>query len=275
MSQNRFSRRHFFYGSLLAGAVPAGGFGSTASLKSLGYKSPNEKLNIASIGAGGRAAGDISGCAATENIVALCDPDDKNAAAIYKRFDKAPKYKDFRKMLDKEGKNIDAVIVAIPDFMHATAALWAMERGKHVYVREAPDPHHLGSPHADRGGRQVQGGHADGQPGLLQRRHPPLRRDDLERRDRQRHRSPRLDQPAHLAARDHRDSVPGPGPGDARLGPLAGHRHPAPVHHRRQGVPDARTAISTSLSTGADSSISAAARWATWPATSWARRTWP
>jgi len=76
MSQNRFSRRHFFYGSLLAGAIPAGGFGSTASLKSLGYKSPNEKLNIASIGAGGRAASDISGCAATENIVALCDPDD-------------------------------------------------------------------------------------------------------------------------------------------------------------------------------------------------------
>jgi hypothetical protein len=136
MSQNRFSRRHFFYGSLLAGAIPVGGFGSTASLKSLGYKSPNEKLNIASIGAGGRAASDISGCAATENIVALCDPDDKNAAAIYKRFDKAPKYKDFRKMLDKEGKTVDAVIVAIPDFMHATAALWAMERGKHVYVEK-------------------------------------------------------------------------------------------------------------------------------------------
>ena len=54
MSHN-FSRRYFFYGSLLAGAVPTGGFGSTASLPSLGYKSPNEKLNIASIGAGGKA----------------------------------------------------------------------------------------------------------------------------------------------------------------------------------------------------------------------------
>ena len=43
------SRRHFFYGSLLAGAVPAGGFGSTPSLKSAGYKSPNEKLNFAAI----------------------------------------------------------------------------------------------------------------------------------------------------------------------------------------------------------------------------------
>src|SRR5205814_9795137 len=50
------SRRHFFYGSLLAGAVPTGGFGSTPSLKLMGYKSPNEKLNIASIGAGGKAS---------------------------------------------------------------------------------------------------------------------------------------------------------------------------------------------------------------------------
>ena len=44
------SRRYFFYGSLLAGAIPVAGFGSSASLKSLGYKSPNEKLNFAAIG---------------------------------------------------------------------------------------------------------------------------------------------------------------------------------------------------------------------------------
>ena len=125
MTRDGLTRRHFFFGTLLAGAVPAGGFGSTPSLKSLGYKSPNEKLNIASIGAGGKAASDIRGCAQTENIVALCDVDDKRAENIFKQFDKAPKYKDFRMMLDKEGNNIDAVIVTIPDFMHATAAIWA------------------------------------------------------------------------------------------------------------------------------------------------------
>src|SRR6202035_2658268 len=102
----------------------------------MGYKSPNEKLNIASIGAGGKAASDIRGCAPTENIVALCDVDDKQAAKIYSEFPNAPKYKDFRKMLDKENANIDAVIVTIPDFMHATAATWAMERGKHVFVQK-------------------------------------------------------------------------------------------------------------------------------------------
>ncbi len=131
---NGFSRRYFFFGSLLAGAMPKGGFGSQVSLKAAGYKSPNEKLNIASIGAGGKAESDIRGCS-TENIVALCDVDDVKAAKTFKEYEKVPKYKDFRKMLDKE-TGIDAVIVTIPDHMHATAALWCMQRGKHVYTQK-------------------------------------------------------------------------------------------------------------------------------------------
>jgi predicted dehydrogenase len=130
-----FSRRYFFFGSLLAGALPAAGQGTVPSLKSLGYKSPNEKLNLAAIGAGGKGRSDIAGCA-TENIVALCDVDDKSAGPTYERYPNAAKYKDFRKMLDKEAKNIDAVTVSIPDHMHGTAAMWAMERGKHVYVQK-------------------------------------------------------------------------------------------------------------------------------------------
>jgi len=129
------TRRYFFFGTMLAGAVPAVGFGSEPSLKHLGYKSPNEKLNIASIGAGGKATSDIRACAATENIVALCDVDDNRAEAIYKQFDKAPKFRDYRVMLEKQ-KDIDAVIVTIPDHMHGAAALTAMELGKHVYVQK-------------------------------------------------------------------------------------------------------------------------------------------
>ncbi len=129
-------RRFFFYGALLAGPIPAAGFGSTPSLKLLGYKSPNEKLNIAAIAAGGKGASDIAGCAATENIVALCDVDDARAANTYKRFENAPKYKDFRRMLDKESKSVDAVIISTPDHMHAAAAMSCMERGKHVYVQK-------------------------------------------------------------------------------------------------------------------------------------------
>src|ERR1039458_6898106 len=135
MSSYSLSRRHFFYGTLLAGVVPAGGFGSTPSLKQLGFKSPNEKLNIAAIGAGGRATANISGCAG-ENIVAFADTDDRSAAATYTRYPKATTYKVFRRMLDKEGGNIDAVIVTTPDHTHAVAVYAAMQRGKHVYCEK-------------------------------------------------------------------------------------------------------------------------------------------
>lgn len=135
MSHNRISRRHFFYGSMLAGAVPAAGFGTTPSLKQLGYKSPNEKLNIAAIGAGGKGYSDIIGCS-SENLVAMADPDEKRAARAFKQFEKTPRYPDFRVMLDKHVREIDAVTVSIPDHMHATAAMWAMARGKHVYCQK-------------------------------------------------------------------------------------------------------------------------------------------
>jgi predicted dehydrogenase len=129
------TRRYFFFGSMLAGVIPAAGFGTEPSLKRLGYKSPNEKLNIASIGAGGKAASDIRACSQTENIVALCDVDDNRAQGIYKQFASAAKYRDFRVMLEKQNE-IDAVIVTVPDHMHAAAALSAMQLGKHVYVQK-------------------------------------------------------------------------------------------------------------------------------------------
>src|SRR5580658_10659455 len=136
MSFTVVTRRHFFFGTLLAGAVPSGGFGSVQSLKSLGYKPYYNKLNVASIGCGGQGGADLNDAARTENIVALCDVDDARAAQNFKRFEKVPKYKDFRLMLDKEGKNIDAVTIGIPDFMHATVALACMQRGKHVYLEK-------------------------------------------------------------------------------------------------------------------------------------------
>ncbi len=132
----RFTRRHFFYGSLLAGAVPAAGFGSVPSLKALGYKSPNEKLNFAAIGSGGQGASNLRAAAPTENVVALCDVDDRRAAETFKRYPDVPKYKDFRQMLDKEDKNIDSVIVASPDHMHGIQTMWCMERQKHVYTQK-------------------------------------------------------------------------------------------------------------------------------------------
>jgi hypothetical protein len=136
MSENRFSRRYFFYGSLLAGAVPAGGFGSQPSLKALGFKSFNEKLNIANVGAGTRGSQILPGAAASENIVAVCDVNEVKSARVFGMYPKATRYKDFRKMLDTEGKNIDAVMVATPDHLHTAVSLRCMQHGKHVYCEK-------------------------------------------------------------------------------------------------------------------------------------------
>jgi hypothetical protein len=137
MSDTRFSRRHFFYGALLAGAVPRGGFGSAPSLKALGYKSPNERINLAAIGAGGQPAADLRQAqAGVENVVALADVDWVRGSESFERFPKAARYKDFRQMLDQQGKEIDAVVVGPPDHMHTLCALACMQLGKHVYVEK-------------------------------------------------------------------------------------------------------------------------------------------
>ena len=136
MPQHGFSRRYFFYGGLLAGAVPTGGFGSTPSLLQVGYRSPNERLNVAGIGAGNRAMEDLPVVASTENIVALADVDDRRAGMGFTTWPKANRYRDYRQMLDKEGKNVDACVIAIPDHNHAYAALQCMQRGKHVYCEK-------------------------------------------------------------------------------------------------------------------------------------------
>ena len=130
----RMTRRHFFFGTLLAGAIPRGGFGSVASLKALGYQSPNEKMNIGAVGAGGRAVSVLASLA-SENIIAFAEVDWARGAEGFQRWPAATKYKDFRQMLDKE-RSIDAVTVVIPDHMHATVALAAMQRGKHVYAEK-------------------------------------------------------------------------------------------------------------------------------------------
>ena len=74
--------------------------------------------------------------AGVENVVALADVDWARGAQGFKTWPKATKYKDFRVMLEKEGKNIDAVTIGIPDFMHATVALHCMQHGKHVYLEK-------------------------------------------------------------------------------------------------------------------------------------------
>ena len=137
MSQDGCSRRYFFCGALFAGAVPAGGFGSAASLRQLGYKSPNEKLNLAGIGAGGRGAVDVAAAqAGVENVAALADVDFARGARGFSAWPRAKQYKDFRQMLDKQANEIDAVVITTADHTHAACALACMQAGKHVFVEK-------------------------------------------------------------------------------------------------------------------------------------------
>ena len=96
--------------------------------------SPNEKLNLAAVGINGKGSSDIDLCS-SENIVALCDVDEKMSAGRREKYPKANFYGDFRKMLETE-KTIDGVIVATPDHLHATVAAAAMKLGKHVYCQK-------------------------------------------------------------------------------------------------------------------------------------------
>jgi predicted dehydrogenase len=138
MKDKKISRRGFMSG---AAGVAAFTIVPRRVLGGAGNTPPSEKLNIAGIGIGGRGAGDLQEVE-SQNIVALCDVDWRQAAGAFKRYPNAKKYKDFREMLDKEDKNIDAVIVATPDHVHAVASMAAIKRGKHVYC-EKPLAHSI------------------------------------------------------------------------------------------------------------------------------------
>ena len=100
----------------------------------------SEKLNIAGIGVGGQGGRDLREME-SENIVALCDVDWKYAARTFKRYPKVEVFRDYRVLLEKR-KDIDAVMIATPDHMHAPIALAALRAGKHVYV-EKPMAHSI------------------------------------------------------------------------------------------------------------------------------------
>src|SRR4051794_19559780 len=131
MSQ-RTNRRRFLGQS----AAITTGFWLGAQSTSRADQSPNEKLNVAFIAAGGRANANIQTVKALQqNIVAFSDVDDERAAKTYKAYPTTPHFRDFREMLDKV-KGIDAVVVSTPDHMHTAASLAAMKRGKHVFCEK-------------------------------------------------------------------------------------------------------------------------------------------
>ena len=129
------SRRSFLKTASVGSAVTA----FPHVMRSQQGKSPNNKLNVACIGVGGRGNAAV-GAMKGENLVAFCDVDDARAAKNFAEFPNVPRFRDFRQLLDKLGNSIDAVTVSTPDHMHFPIAMAAMSLGKHVFV-EKPMAH--------------------------------------------------------------------------------------------------------------------------------------
>ncbi len=119
-----------------------------------GFQAPSDTINFAVVGFGGMGSENALELAKTENLVAFADvdfafseskvteklkdnekKDRPEGLKLKEKFDKAARYSDFREMLDKQ-KDIDGVVIATPDHLHAVVAKAAMLNGKHVYVQK-------------------------------------------------------------------------------------------------------------------------------------------
>jgi len=142
MTRSRTTRRVFLRRTLQTGAGLAVGqnrgmaeAASQTKPSSRRRLSPNDKLNVACIGVGGRGGSNVTDVM-SENIVALCDTDQHYSKKTFAKLPKAKTFHDFRVMFDKMHRQIDAVVVSTTDHMHAPAAMMAMRYGKHVYCEK-------------------------------------------------------------------------------------------------------------------------------------------
>lgn len=161
MARKKVTRREFVAESstvAAAAAFTANGFPMIVPrhvLGGRGYQAPSDTVNFAVAGFGGMGSSNAQELVKTENLVAVCDVDigfsksnatnrlrpnregqvRPEATKLNEQFDNAPKYDDYREMLEKQ-KDIDAIVVATPDHSHAVIAKAAMDLGKHVYVQK-------------------------------------------------------------------------------------------------------------------------------------------
>ena len=99
-------------------------------------KSANDQLSFACIGVGGKGDSDSSDAARFSNIVAICDVDENTLNRKGEKYPNAKKYRDYRKMYDEMGKQIDGVTVSIPDHSHGPATALALHMGKAAYTQK-------------------------------------------------------------------------------------------------------------------------------------------
>lgn len=121
---------------LKASVVAAAGLAAGPKAFAQARRGANERLRFAMIGVGGRGGAHLKPAAEFGDIVALCDIDAATLTKTLADYPKAAAFADFRAMLDTMSGQIDAVVVATPDHVHAPASAMAMKLGKHVYCEK-------------------------------------------------------------------------------------------------------------------------------------------
>ncbi len=135
----KISRRSF--SKISAGAVAMAGIGNASAAVRTSSASPNDKLTVGLIGAGGMGMGDLRDMLRIPEVdcLAIADVDtrrvEKNREAVEKLRGRKPDgYQDFRRIIER--KDIDMVIVGTPDHWHALPTVMACQEGKDVYCEK-------------------------------------------------------------------------------------------------------------------------------------------
>lgn len=131
------NRRSFIQTSLLASGALAAPYISRLSAQELA----KDKVRVAYVGVGGHGR-NAALSNRQEHTVAFCDVDDRRAGRTYAAQPDVPRFRDFRKLFDRFGDQIDAVNIATPDHTHFPIAMEALQRGYHVYL-EKPMAHSI------------------------------------------------------------------------------------------------------------------------------------
>ena len=130
--KRRTTRRDF----VKVTAAASAGFWAAGGVTPRPSRAAIEEVSFGCIGVGGKGSSDSAEASRHGNIVAICDIDDRTLAKAKKLRPKAEAFHDWRKMLDKMGKTIDAVTVSTPDHSHAPATATAIKMGIACYTQK-------------------------------------------------------------------------------------------------------------------------------------------
>src|SRR5690348_2245226 len=136
-----FTRRRFIKQSAQGATALLASTAFITSAEDAKHKSPNNRITLALIGAGGRGTSLATGLSGTGDVQFkyVCDVNDSRGVDLMRDLQKRQGHPikrivDMRVALDD--KEIDAVVIATPEHWHALATVWACQAGKDVYVEK-------------------------------------------------------------------------------------------------------------------------------------------